>query len=218
MNQPSVTIAFSEAAATFIERGERGIVAMILKSDVVSSQGAFSYTRPREIPSTLEAVLAKQLNLAFIGYDNPPTKVIGFTIPATDYTYTAAEVSTGDDPMTEGWYEKINGDYVLSSDTIAKSGVTYYAKSYAAVTPEEGDNPAENGWYELVDDVYVLTEDTTVDSEKTYYAASFSAATVSYASDPATLGWYELASGVYSESADTAKRRAVEVANSELPQ
>lgn len=201
MKQPEITVTFTELAATAIERGERGIIAMILKSD--TAQGPFSYDKATEVPSTLDAALATQLKLAFTGYVNPPRKVVGYTLKATDYTYTAATPDTGDNPSSEGWYENSGGSYVLSTDTVAKSGVTYYSKSYSSVTPEEGDNPASEGWYEKDGDVYTLTEDETVQSGKTYYALSYSAATVDYADNPSTEGWYELVGGAYTASSDT---------------
>lgn len=201
MTQPNIVVAFTEKAATAIKRGDRGIIAMILKSD--TTKGPFSYTKSSEIPATYDAALKKQIQLAFMGYDNPPRKVVGFIIPATDYTYSAATVTTGDNPTAEGWYEKNGNTYALSADTIAKSGVTYYEADYSAVTPEEGDNPAEEGWYVENDGAYELTVDTEVVEGTTYYALSYTAATVSYASNPATSGWYELISGVYTATMDT---------------
>ena len=201
MKQPEIIVDFTELAATAIERGERGIIAMILKSDTL--QGPFLYNKATEVPSTLDAALVTQIKLAFQGYVNPPRKVLGFILPATDYTYTAATPSTGDNPVSEGWYEKNGNNYVLSADTIAKSGVSYYEKDYDAVVPQSGDNPSEQGWYELVGSTYVLTEDTEVDSEKTYYEESYGAATVTYASNPHSESWYELINGSYSKSDDT---------------
>jgi len=45
-----------------------------------------------------------------------------------NYYYTVVTPQTGDNPSSSGWYEKINGNYVLSSDTIVVSGKTYYER------------------------------------------------------------------------------------------
>lgn len=202
MKQPEITVTFSELAATAIERGERGIIAMILKSDSV--QGPFSFTKATEVPSSYSEELATQIKLAFMGYINPPRKVIGYILKANDYTYSMATPDTGDNPSNEGWYEKNGSNYVASTDTVAKSGTTYYEDKYTAVTPAGSENPSSEGWFEKVGDVYVATEDETVDGEKTYYAHSYdSVASVDYADNPKTSGWYELVNSTYTASNDT---------------
>ncbi len=83
MKQPEIIITFTELGATAIKRGERGIIAMILKSD--SQEGPFCYEKASEVPSSLEESLYTQIQLAFKGYVNPPKRVLGFILPATDY-------------------------------------------------------------------------------------------------------------------------------------
>ena len=43
MRQPEITITFTELGASAIKRGERGIIAMILKSD--TNEGPFSFDK-----------------------------------------------------------------------------------------------------------------------------------------------------------------------------
>lgn len=176
MNQPSINITFSELGVTAIERGQRGIVAMILKSDETTSQGGFSFTKATEIPSTFDKDGAEQIRLAFIGYDNPPSKVVGFVLPATDYAYTTATTTNGDNPVTNGWYELVGEEYALSTDTIAKAGVTYYAENegeYTAVSDVNyATSPAASGFYEIVSGEYALSQDTYPVEGKTYYSRS----------------------------------------------
>ena len=201
MAQPSISVIFSELGASALKRGQRSVVAMILKGTETST---FSVTSETDIPATMSATNAKQIMLALVGYDNPPSKVIGYIMPATAYTYTAATIVTGDNPSTEGWYVKDGNDYIAATDTMAKTGVTYYEDKYTAVTPETGDDPSGQGWYEKIDDVYTLSEDTEVDGEKTYYAHSYAEpSTVNRASDPATSSWYEIVGGEYVASVDT---------------
>lgn len=44
-------------------------------------------------------------------------------------TYSAVTPQAGDVPSTEGWYELVNGKYVLSTDTEVDAGKTYYEKN-----------------------------------------------------------------------------------------
>ena len=94
----------------------------------------------------------------------------------TGMTYSQASVTSADDPVTEGWYEKDGDTYALSEDTVADKEKTYYESdgqaepTYTAVTDVEyGDNPKALGLYEKDGNVYELSTDTQADSSKTYY-------------------------------------------------
>lgn len=67
-------------------------------------------------------------------------------------------------PQEQGWYELVDEEYVLSSDTEVDVEKTYYQK-----VEVPGDNPKELGWYEKVDIDYILTEDEVVINGKQYY-------------------------------------------------
>ena len=43
-------------------------------------------------------------------------------------TYTAVTPQTGDNPMANGWYEKVNNVYVRTTDTYVVSRKIYYSK------------------------------------------------------------------------------------------
>jgi len=43
-------------------------------------------------------------------------------------TYSAVADTTGKNPASEGWYEKVGDNYVLTEDTVAAAGKTYYTK------------------------------------------------------------------------------------------
>ena len=93
MGMPSITITFSEVAASLVKRGERGIIAMILK-DTVPTVNPVVCASTADIPNTLTAANKKQLELALMGYVNTPKKVIAYVIPTTasslDDNYTVA--------------------------------------------------------------------------------------------------------------------------------
>ena len=86
MGLPSINISFREAGISAIQRGERGIVALILRGAVPADNPIEIYT-PGDIPETMSSVNRKQVNLALMGYQRPPRKVIAYTIGSeADYT------------------------------------------------------------------------------------------------------------------------------------
>ena len=96
-----------------------------------------------------------------------------------------------DNPSSEGWYELVNGEYVLSVDTVPNPDKEYYLDvvpyfesnwlpvvsdpTYNPVdnneieTGDSGDSPALDGWYELVGGKYVLSTDSEPVAGKAYY-------------------------------------------------
>ena len=52
MTQPNIAILFTELAATAIARGERGIIALILKG--TKDTGAFCFGKATEVPADFE--------------------------------------------------------------------------------------------------------------------------------------------------------------------
>lgn len=69
---PSITIDFTEAAASAIGRGERGIVALILKENTPPSPAHFRVYDVTEIPATLTTANKQFIKDALKGYTNAP--------------------------------------------------------------------------------------------------------------------------------------------------
>lgn len=88
MGMPSINIRFSEIAATAVQRGERGIIAMILR-DTVSEENPYVMTSIADIPGELSESNKEQMKLAFLGYVNAPLRVIAYIIGEED-EYTEA--------------------------------------------------------------------------------------------------------------------------------
>ncbi|MDI9412786.1 MAG: phage tail sheath C-terminal domain-containing protein [Bacillota bacterium] len=88
MGLPSINISFQEAGISAIQRGERGIVALILRGAVPIENPVQIYT-PADIPEDASAANRKQINLALMGYQRPPRKVIAYMIGSED-DYTDA--------------------------------------------------------------------------------------------------------------------------------
>ena len=133
---PSITITFTELASSAIQRGEKGIIAMILKETTVPTNPVISVASVTDIPNTLSTANQNQLKLALKGYVNAPLRVVAYIIPKTVLVdkYTVATDTTGKNPHDEGWYEKNASDeYVLTSDTVVDDEKTYYIKGSESV-------------------------------------------------------------------------------------
>lgn len=89
MGMPSVSISFSEIAATAVARGDRGIIAMILKDKIYKDQ-AIDILSVNDIPKTMKDANKEQIKLAMMGYQNAPKKVVVYVLDdaaeETDYT------------------------------------------------------------------------------------------------------------------------------------
>lgn len=88
LNSPSVSVVFTELGITAINRGDKGVVAVILRD--TASVDPVALTQASQIPSTLGADNQAYLQRAFLGYVNPPKKVIAYTTDAEDTNLTRA--------------------------------------------------------------------------------------------------------------------------------
>lgn len=82
MGAPSINIAFIEKSATAIQRGERGVIAMILKEDTVSTPDYTVYT-VADIPEDLTEDNRFAIEAALRGYQNTPKKILVHVIAAS---------------------------------------------------------------------------------------------------------------------------------------
>ncbi len=116
MGMPSITISFNEKAASAIKRGERGIIAMILK-DAVPEKNPINITSVLDVPSTLSEKNQEQINLALMGYINPPKKVIAYVIGNEENSTESEENPDGNkennykEALTA--FESIKFDYLV---------------------------------------------------------------------------------------------------------
>lgn len=117
MGLPNIDIEFKTVAASAIERGERGIVALILKDAVPAAGPAIVMNSTNDIPKTgLTADNIAEITRAWIGYVKPPKKVIAYVIAADATDYTAAQA----------YLETIKSDY-LAVPAIAATETTAFA-------------------------------------------------------------------------------------------
>lgn len=87
MGMPSIMITFSEIAATAVKRGERGIIALILKDAAELDTNPVTCYSNEDVPSDLDPANQEQIKLALMGYVNTPSKVLAYVLPkeAADY-------------------------------------------------------------------------------------------------------------------------------------
>lgn len=90
MGMPSVTISFTEKAATVVKRGERGRVALILKDTNLPRQNPVVCLSNEDIPPILSEKNKEQIKLALMGYVNVPKKVTAFIISESAEGYGEA--------------------------------------------------------------------------------------------------------------------------------
>ena len=89
MNMPGVNISFMEKSGTAVQRGERGIVAVILKGSV-PSKNPYEVASAADIQSTVSAENKRQIMNILKGYITTPKKVIVYTLSSTAEDYKDA--------------------------------------------------------------------------------------------------------------------------------
>lgn len=159
---PKVSVIFKGVAANAIQRGNRGVVALILKD---TSAGVHHIESASDIPS-LNATNKKYIEDAFIGGQSAPKKVIAVVIGTASSDYTSAlktletltfdylavpGISTSDVQSIAGWVKtqrdnkrrkikavlpKCAGDHEgiinFATDNIVVGSNTYTASKYTA--------------------------------------------------------------------------------------
>ena len=117
MGLPSINVYFREKGITAIQRGQRGIVVLILEDDVTLEPTTI--LTPVDIPSNLSEFNKEQIELSLMGYVAPPRRVIACVIPralegGADYT------------EIQNYLETIRWDYVVIPE-IADEKVTSFS-------------------------------------------------------------------------------------------
>lgn len=127
MGMPSVSISFTELAATAVTRGERGIIAMILSDTAVPDKNPVVCTSNADIPGTLSEENQEQIKLALLGYVNTPLRVIVYVLEEDAENYNEALE----------YFKTAKFDYLVVPDVETK-GKTSDIVSY--VKTERADN------------------------------------------------------------------------------
>lgn len=88
MGLPNINIAFITQAASAIARSQKGIVALIIRD--ANANGEHILTSATQIPITLSTENKSYISRAFLGYVNPPRKVIVYVLPVAAVDLTEA--------------------------------------------------------------------------------------------------------------------------------
>lgn len=79
---PNISIAFKELASTAIQRGNTGIVAMVLKD--TNAMGYYEIFGTYDIPSELSEENKKYIKLALLGNVTSPSKICAYVLGAEE--------------------------------------------------------------------------------------------------------------------------------------
>ena len=82
LNSPSINVIFTELGITAINRGSKGTVAVILRD--TTEVNPVALTQASQIPAELGADNQAYLQRTFLGYVNPPKKVIVYVTDEED--------------------------------------------------------------------------------------------------------------------------------------
>lgn len=109
MGLPNIIINFKTTGISAIKRGERGIVAIILKDSVAN--GYKELESINDIPEGLSATNKAYIERAFIGGINPPSKVIIYVLGTEAEDYSAAY----------SFLETVKFDYLVGAPDMSSS-------------------------------------------------------------------------------------------------
>lgn len=79
LTTPKITVTFTELGNTAINRGTKGTVAIIVRD--AAEQAPVALTQAAQTPAALGKANQDYIKRAFLGYVNPPKKVIVYTMP-----------------------------------------------------------------------------------------------------------------------------------------
>ena len=84
LTSPSISITFLEKAASLIERGSRGIVALVLRdASVTETPDTYTVRDVSDVPTTLSEANQQYIKDALKGYSKAPLKVLVYVMPTT---------------------------------------------------------------------------------------------------------------------------------------
>lgn len=122
---PEISITFKEAGINAIQRGERGILALILEDEV--NMTPFRLTKAKEIPEELSEFNKDQIEKSLIGYVTPPREIL-------IYIKNDEEIGYGE---ALGYLEQAEWDW-LAIPNIASEDTTEIVEKIKNLRDEEG--------------------------------------------------------------------------------
>ena len=80
MGLPNITIEFKTTAAAAIGRSQKGIVGLILREENTAAAGAYELEGAAQLPTTLSDANKAYVTRAFLGYQNPPRRLLLYVL------------------------------------------------------------------------------------------------------------------------------------------
>lgn len=141
LTAPSVSVAFIEAAASAIQRGERGVIAMLIVDATEGLATDYIIYDVTDIPESMTDANKTAIKLALKGYVNAPAKILVHVIAASSaYTDGLAALATQKwnylvCPTAEA--DGVTSDIISWIIAQRSNGMTYKA----VLSNAAGDNP-----------------------------------------------------------------------------
>ena len=80
LTSPQISVTFTELGISAVTRGSKGTVALIVRDE--AAQDPFAVTQASQVPAVLGKETQDYIKRAFLGYVNPPKKVIVYVLAA----------------------------------------------------------------------------------------------------------------------------------------
>lgn len=134
LTAPKINITFAELGISAIARGTKGVVALIVRD--AADVSPMSLTQADQTPTTLGKENQEYIKRAFLGYVNPPKKVIVYTAPEEDdLTDALAYMATQDFDYLAGPADCASSDAAAIASWVMSQRKSSGAK-YKAVLPK----------------------------------------------------------------------------------
>ena len=140
LNAPTFSLTFKELGTTATVRGNKGIVAIIVRD--AADLNPVVLTQAGQIPTALSADVQAYIARAFLGYVAPPQKVIVYVL-AEDGDITAAlnYMESVDFDYLAGPMECSEADAKAMADWVKAQRKTNFSKAKAVLPNHAGDDP-----------------------------------------------------------------------------
>ena len=134
---PSVIVEFKQKASTAIQRGNTGIVALVLRDS--NAQGLHNIKGTYDIPSNLSEANKKYINLTLLGNVTAPSKVVAYVVgeetelnDALDYLETVdfnylvvPAIKENERTVVKTFIEKMRNDIKVRVKAVMKLDADY---------------------------------------------------------------------------------------------
>lgn len=168
LTSPQISVTFTELGISAITRGEKGTVALIVRDG--AAQAPFAITQASQTPAVLGKDTQDYIKRTFLGYVNPPKKVIVYVMPPAGETGAGDGLTGALDYMAAQVFDYICGPADCTKEEASdiaswvKSQRLHNGAKYKAVLP---NHRADN--YAIVN----FTGDAMTDGDTVWTTAEY---------------------------------------------